>query len=39
MLQRHFPEIAIACAFIAGALLRAVAPKGLRVLRSRKSAF
>jgi membrane protein len=39
MLRRHFPEIAIASAFVAGALLRAVAPKGLRILRSRKSAF
>jgi hypothetical protein len=35
MLQRHFPEIAVAAAFIAGALLRAAAPKGFRVLRSR----
>jgi membrane protein len=35
MLQKHFPEIAVAAAFIAGALLRAAAPKGFRVLRSR----
>jgi hypothetical protein len=34
MLRRQFPEIA-AAAFIAGALLRAAAPKGLRILRSR----
>jgi membrane protein len=36
--QRHFPEIALAAAFIAGALLRA-APRGWRALRGRKSAF
>lgn len=35
MLQRHLPEIALAAAFIAGALLRAAAPKGSRHLRAR----
>jgi hypothetical protein len=35
MLHRHFPEIAIAGAFIAGMLLRAAAPRGFRILRRR----